>query len=93
MKKFCGLLLIISIFFITGNDCFAFSLNGSGSVYAGSARDYAKFFPQNNYAYRYRRQPKNYIYSAQQAKYYGYRVPQQANTTNNPYYNPYVRGY
>lgn len=69
----------------------AFSFNGSGYRFAGQAR----YYPQNNfYANRLRQQRKNYIYSPQQARYYGYRVPQQPmGGYYNPYgaYNPYRR--
>jgi len=93
MKKLFGLFAVLILSIVVCADCYAFSLNGRGAVYAGSARNYAKYYQQNNYANRYRRQPKQYIFSAQQARYYGYRVPEQTNTTNNPYYNPYARGY
>ncbi len=91
MKKIYFILIGLIITLLSISNCYAFSLNGSGSVYAGSARNYARYYQQNPYANRYSRQPKQYIFSAQQARYYGYRVPQQQQTTNA--YNPYLRGY
>ena len=50
---FTSIITLLSI-----SNCYAFSLNGSGSVYAGSARNYARYYQQNPYANRYSRQPK-----------------------------------
>lgn len=86
MKKACLLFLTIILSIQT---CFAFSLGVSNNY--GSARNYAKFYPQSNYSNRYKKQQKSYIFTPQQAKYYGYRIPTQQ--TSNSYYNPYSRGY
>jgi len=84
MKKF--IITVLTIFMISPL-CFAFNLNGSGLRYAGRM----KYCPQYNmYSNRYRQQQKNYIYSPQQARYYGYRVPQQRGYYNQ-YNNPYRR--
>ncbi|MCM1266113.1 MAG: hypothetical protein NC200_07935 [Candidatus Gastranaerophilales bacterium] len=85
MKKACLLILTL---FVSMPFCFALSLK-SDNVY-GSARNYAKYYPQTNYSNRYRKQQKSYVFTPQQAKYYGYRVPTQQ---TNSYYNPYTRGY
>ena len=86
MKKF--ILVIAFLFLVFTPVCQAFSLNGSALRYAGST----KYYPQGNiYANRYRQQNKTYLYSPQQAKYYGYGFRSQMRGYNNRYYNPYRR--
>lgn len=81
MKK-----IIISIFTIltlfSNSICHAFSFKGEYS-----AQNMAKYYPQT-YNRRYQPQRKTYVYSQQQAKYYGYRTPQ-----NNYYNSGYTRRY
>ena len=85
MKKV--LIAFISLF-VLAQVSYAFNLNGSGLRYAGRT----KYYPQGNiYANRYQRPRSNYIYSPQQARYYGYRVPQQNMRFYSPYNNPYRR--
>ncbi|MCD8377260.1 MAG: hypothetical protein LUB59_00565 [Candidatus Gastranaerophilales bacterium] len=91
MKNLHKILSVLIIFTAFAQSCSAFSFSSLSNSYADSARNYAKYYPQNtSYVNRYAKQKKSYIYSSQQAKYYGYRAPEQ--TTNNPYYNPYAGG-
>lgn len=85
MKK---IIILSFLILFSISECNAFSLGNDNAL--GSARNMAKYYSGYGYSNQYRRQPKNYVYSAQQAKYYGYRVPQQS---SNPYYNRYSRGY
>jgi hypothetical protein len=81
MKK--TFIIFVTLFTIlTFPKCYALSLKGSYS-----ATNMAKYYPQTT-NYNYRKPNKTYIYSSQQAKYYGYSIPQ---TTSNPYYNPYTK--
>ena len=89
MKRILVLLLMI---FISVTGCYALDINND-TAYTQYARNRAKYYPQNSFANRYRRQQQqNYIFSPQQARYYGYRVPNQVGTYNSPYYNRYTRG-
>ncbi|MBO6273187.1 hypothetical protein J6O48_10485 [bacterium] len=87
MKK---LILFIIFTMVCQVSAFAYSFSEASSQYSEVARTRAKYIPQGQFVNRYRRQQNNRIYSPQQARYYGYRVPQQ-NYYNNPYYNRYYR--
>lgn len=84
MKK--HILTILLILAITPMS-FGFGSYNPNMSYANRARYYSQ---RNIYANRYPRGRNNYIYSPQQAKYYGYRTPQM-NGYNNMYYNHYRR--
>lgn len=74
------LLFIILLSTIFCSESIAFTLGGSNFGDTSATRSYVKYAPQQynyNYNNRFMKQKKNYIYSPQQAKYYGYRVPQQ----------------
>jgi len=84
MRKYIlTLLMIISI----APTSFGFGSYNPNMTYANRARYYSQ---RNMYANRYQRPRSNYIYSPQQAKYYGYRAP-QINGYNPMYYNRYRR--
>ena len=87
MRYFIKLLTVVLVMFI-GSGSYALNFKQANTVYTQAALQRAKYYPQNQYAYRYRRQNNNYIYSPQQARYYGYRIPQQTGT-----YNPSYRRY
>lgn len=80
-----GVLVFALILVFSSQTSWAFGIRGS---YA--ANNMAKYYPQsyNSRYNRYNRAPKTYIYSPNQARYYGYRVPQM----NMGYgYNRYAR--
>ena len=77
-------LIITLIVLFVGTNCFALNFNKMNTIYTQSALQRAKYYPQNSYSKRYRRQP-NYIFTPQQARYYGYRTPQLYGTYNSYY--------
>lgn len=86
------LFIVFLLVFLSAGSSFALDIH-SDTAYTQYARNRAKYYPQNSFANRYRRsQNQNYIFSPQQARYYGYRVPNQTGTFNSPYYNRYPRG-
>ena len=92
MKRVFTLLLITFICF-SANSVYALSINNETN-YTRYAQNRAKYYPQNTFANRYRRQQRqNYIFSPQQARYYGYRTPNQMGSYsyNNTYYNRFNR--
>lgn len=89
MKKV--FLLIIIIIFVSYIPSNASVFSNASANYAMNARNVVRYYPQRPYSRRFRRQP-NYLYSPQQAKYYGYRIPQNNMYGNtNPYYRNYNR--
>ena len=86
MRKIVAL-LFLSV--ILGNAVQASVLGQASVNYSNYARNYARFYPQRGYQSQYRRQQQNYIFTPQQARYYGYRYPNQNATYGNPYYRGY----
>lgn len=92
MKRVLIIFLVIFMF-ISVDTTSALSINNQ-TAYTNFAQNRAKYYPQNTFANRYRRQQRqNYIFSPQQARYYGYRTPNQMGSYsyNNPYYNRFNR--
>jgi len=89
-------LLIITLIILSAPTCLAISFGGSNFSDTSATRSYVKFAPQQN-AYNYNRfikQKKNYIYSPQQAQYYGYRtIRQQQTTPSQQYQRTYTQTY
>ena len=87
MKKIFLVLTLLFSFMLISKPCLALSFSNASAQYSAAARTRARFVPRGYYANRYMRQQNNYIYSPQQARYYGYRTPQQNYMYGNPYYN------
>lgn len=69
---------------------------GSNFANTSATRSYVKFAPQQsniNYNRRFMKQKSNYIYSPQQARYYGYRTPQQMGQPGYGYQGSYSEHY
>lgn len=89
MKKVFCLLIILVLASYTNVNASLYS--SAKTNYAMNARNVVRYYPQRPYSRRFRRQP-NYLYSPQQARYYGYRIPQNNMYGNtNPYYRNYNR--
>lgn len=87
MRKFVVLLFILC--FVCTNIVQASMWGQASANYSNYARNYARYYPQRGYMSQYRRSQSNYVFTPQQARYYGYRYPNQNATYGNPYYRGY----
>ena len=87
MKK--AVLFLAAIFILHSLTCLTFAFGSISPAFAVNNGTYARCYPPNSYN-RFARRQKNYIFSPQQARYYGYRVPQQQAVPNG-YYNRRIR--